>query len=189
VTALAQIAILDAAYAADAAGVACVLADGWITATARAEISRCFAGVPAAYAPGEFYKRELPLLRAVIDELSPQPAVIVVDGYVWLGADRTPGLGARLFEALRSAIPVIGVAKTPYRNDGWSERVCRGKSRRPLYVTAAGMENEKAAGLISGMHGTYRMPTLLQQADRLARAALCLRDATPGVSSRQTRSG
>src|SRR5262249_27172950 len=129
------------------------------------------------YVPGEFYKRELPLLRAVIDELSPQPAVIIIDGYVWLGADGTPGLGARLFEALRSAIPVIGVAKTPFRNDAWSERVCRGKGRPPVAVTAAARETAAAAGLASGMHGDPRTPTLLQLADRLARAALSLKDA------------
>jgi deoxyribonuclease V len=177
VTNLAPIAVVDAAYAADAAGVACVLADSWITATARTEISRCFACAPAAYAPGEFYKRELPLLRAVIDDLRPLPAVIVVDGYVWIGADGTPGLGARLFEALRSAIPIIGVAKTQYRGDTWSEPICRGKSRKPLYVTVAGVDRATAAQLISGMHGDHRIPTLLQHADRVARAALPLMDA------------
>ena len=169
---LAPIAVLDAAYAEDAAGVACVLAEGWTEAAPRAEITRRFAVAPAAYVPGEFYKRELPLLRSVIDDLGSTPAVVVIDGYVWLGADGTRGLGAHLFEALRSTIPVIGVAKTRYRDDTWSERVCRGQSRRPLYVTAAGVSNATAAGLISGMHGDHRMPTLLQRADRLARRAL-----------------
>lgn len=171
-TDLAPIAVLDVAYAADAAGVGCVLADGWAAASARAEIRRCFTGVPAAYMPGEFYKRELPLLRAVIAELVPQPAVVVIDGYVWLGHDRAPGLGARLFEMLRSAIPVIGVAKTRYRDDTWSAQVRRGKSLRPLYVTAAGLDDPDAAALISAMHGAHRIPTLLRQADRAARAAL-----------------
>jgi deoxyribonuclease V len=177
-TSLAPIAVMDAAYAADAAGVACVLADSWITAAARTHISRRFACAPAAYVPGEFYKRELPLLRAVIDDLSQPPAVIVIDGYVWLGADGTPGLGAHLFEALRSAIPIIGVAKTRYRDDTWSERVCRSKSSKPLYVTAAGIDDATAAQLISGMPGEHRIPTLLQQADRIARAALALKDVT-----------
>jgi deoxyribonuclease V len=177
-TSPAPIAVVDAAYAADAAGVACVLADSWIAATAQTEISRCFTCAPAAYVPGEFYKRELPLLRAVIDDLRPLPAVIVIDGYVWLGADGTPGLGARLFEALQSAIPIIGVAKTGYRGDTWSERLCRGKSRKPLYVTAAGVDDATAARLISGMHGDHRIPTLLHHADRLARAALALMGAT-----------
>jgi deoxyribonuclease V len=181
---LTPIAVLDAAYAADAAGVACVVADTWTAAAPRAEISRRFAGPCAAYVPGEFYRRELPLLRAMIDDLSPRPAIIVIDGYVWLGANDTPGLvppglGARLFEALQPAIPVIGVAKTRYRDDAWSARVCRGSSRRPLYVTAAGIDNAKAAALISAMHGDHRVPTLLHRADRLARAALAERSRQP----------
>jgi deoxyribonuclease V len=177
VTGPVPIAILDAAYAAGAAGVGCVVADSWTAAAARVEISRCFSGIPAGYVPGEFYKRELPLLRAVIGGLAPAPAVIVIDGYVWLGADhapgvRTPGLGARLFDALTPAIPVVGVAKTRFRDDTWSAQVCRGTSRRPLYVTTAGLDSAEAAGLIMGMHGAHRIPTLLQRADRLARTAL-----------------
>jgi deoxyribonuclease V len=178
VTSLAPIAVVDAAYAAGAACVACVVADSWITAAPRTEISRRFACAPAAYVPGEFYKRELPLLRAVVDDLRSPPAVVIIDGYVWLGADGAPGLGARLFEALQSAIPVIGVAKTRYRHDTWSVQICRGKSGKPLYVTAAGVDEATAAQLICGMHGKHRIPTLLQRADRVARAALALKDAT-----------
>ena len=108
----------------------------------------------------------------MIDHLTPSPAVIVIDGYVWLGANSAPGLGAHLFEALQSAIAIVGVAKSHYRDDTWSERVYRGQSRKPLYVTAAGIEAAKAAALVSGMHGKHRIPTLLQLADRLARAAV-----------------
>jgi deoxyribonuclease V len=172
VTGPTPIAFLDVAYAADAAGVACVLADAWTAAKPAAEISDCVACAPATYVPGEFYKRELPLLRTVIDGLGFHPAVIVVDGYAWLGGNCAPGLGARLYEVFGSTIPVVGIAKTPYRDDTWSERIYRGKSRRPLYVTSAGIENVEAAGLVRGMHGGYRIPTLLQQVDRLARAAL-----------------
>jgi deoxyribonuclease V len=168
----APIAFLDVAYAADAAGVACVLADAWTAATPVAEISDCVACAPAAYMPGEFYKRELPLLRSMIDGLGFRPAVIVVDGYVWLGGKEAPGLGARLHEVFRSTVPVVGIAKTAYRDDTWSERIYRGKSRRPLYVTSAGIENVEVAGLVSTMHGGYRIPTLLQRVDRLARATL-----------------
>jgi deoxyribonuclease V len=166
------IVFLDVAYAADAAGVACVLAGAWTSATPAAKISDCVACAPAAYVPGEFYKRELPLLRSVIDGLSIRPAVIVVDGYVWLGDNEAPGLGARLYEALRSTVPVVGIAKTPYRDDTWSERIYRGNSRRPLYVTSAGIGNAEAAGFVASMHGGHRIPTLLQQVDHLARAAL-----------------
>ncbi len=168
----APIAFLDVTYASDAAGVGCLLADSWTAATPVMAISRCLACAPAEYVPGEFYKRELPFLRAVIDDLTPHPAMLVIDGYVWLGTANAPGLGAYLFAALHTATPIIGVAKTRYRDDTWSERVYRGESRRPLYVTAAGIETAKAAGLVSSMHGQYRIPTLLQQVDRLARAAV-----------------
>jgi deoxyinosine 3'endonuclease (endonuclease V) len=87
------IAVLDVSYASDIAGVACLLADTWTAATPAIEISRCLRCAPADYIPGEFYKRELPLLRAVIDDLLPRPALLVIDGYVWLGATHAPGLG------------------------------------------------------------------------------------------------
>jgi deoxyribonuclease V len=98
--------------------------------------------------------------------------MLVIDGYVWLGPANEPGLGAYLFKALGSATPIIGVAKTGYRGDTWSERVYRGESRRPLYVTAAGIEATKAAQLVAGMDGKHRIPALLRRVDRLARAAV-----------------
>jgi deoxyribonuclease V len=178
VTRSAQIAFLDVAYTLGAAGVACLLADTWMTATPTTKISRCLPCAPADYVPGQFYKRELPLLRAVIDGLTSRPSMLVIDGYVWLGATGAPGLGAHLFEELHSTTPIVGVAKTRYRNDTWSERVYRGESRKPLYVTAAGVESAKAAALVASMHGKHRIPTLLKLVDRLARAAAaqgCLR--------------
>ncbi|MFY0538676.1 hypothetical protein [Nannocystis pusilla] len=38
----------------------------------------------------------------------------MIDGHVWLGPDR-PGLGVHLHRALGEAIPVVGVAKNPFR--------------------------------------------------------------------------
>jgi deoxyribonuclease V len=171
VTCPTHIAFLDVTYALDAAGVACLLADTWTAATPAMEISRCLTCAPAEYVPGEFYKRELPLLLAVINDVALRPSMLVIDGYVWLGAKNEPGLGAYLFKALRGATPIVGIAKAPYRDDTWSERVYRGESCRPLYVTAAGFEATKAARLVSRMHGKNRIPTLLRQVDRLARAA------------------
>jgi len=85
VTRTAQIAFLDVTYAADAAGVACLLADTWTTTTPAMEITRCLPCAPAEYMSGQFYKRELPLLRAVIDHLTSRPSMLVIDGYVSLG--------------------------------------------------------------------------------------------------------
>ena len=168
----APIAFLDVAYGPSAAGIGCLLTDTWTTATAILEISRCLRYSPVEYLPGQFYKRELPVLLSVIEGLSPRPQMVVIDGYVWLGQNGAPGLGGYLFAALDSGTPVVGIAKSRYRQDTWSERVYRGGSHRPLYVTAAGFETTKAAGLVASMHGKYRLPTLLRQVDRLARAAV-----------------
>lgn len=67
------------------------------------------------YIPGEFYKRELPCLLALLrlTDLS-GVSCIIIDGYVHLAEDR-PGLGAYLYAALEEKIPVIGVAKTAFQ--------------------------------------------------------------------------
>ena len=97
---------------------------------------------------------------------------IIIDGYVWLDADGKPGLGARLHEALGGKIPVIGVAKTPFRGDCWSTAIRRGLSLRPLYITAAGMDTSDAACAIGSMHGKHRIPTLLRLVDQTTRKDL-----------------
>ena len=164
------IAIFDAAYTPDAAGVGCVLAEGWTASDAAAQLAKHVPGAPQEYEPGSFYKRELPLLLAMIQGLQAKPDVYVIDGYVWLGPEK-PGLGAHLFERLGAGVPVVGAAKTPFRGDTWSAPVLRGQSLRPLHVTAAGMDTGRAAALVAVMHGEHRVPTLLRLADRLARAA------------------
>ncbi|MGC1955675.1 MAG: endonuclease V, partial [Gammaproteobacteria bacterium] len=93
------------------------------------------------------------------------------DGYVYLGSKRRPGLGTHLFDAVGQRIPVIGVAKTLFRDTPEATAVFRGQSTRPLYVTAAGVPDELARQRIRGMHGGHRIPTLLQRVDRLCRQA------------------
>jgi deoxyribonuclease V len=173
-----SIAILDAAYTQDGAGVGCVLADGWAAPAAAAQFATFVPGAPQAYEPGAFYKRELPLLLDTIQGLPAKPDAFVIDGYVWLGPDK-PGLGARLFEALGGGAPVIGVAKTPFQGDSWSTPVRRGQSKHPLHVTAVGIGAGEAAALVAGMHGAHRIPTLLKLADRLARDAAANGSAQP----------
>jgi deoxyribonuclease V len=98
--------------------------------------------------------------------------VIIIDGYVWLGAQR-PGLGAHLYESLQRRAAVIGVAKTRFVRAEPARMVLRGRSRSPLYVTAAGMDLAEAASHIRAMHGPYRIPTLLKRADQLSRGLAC----------------
>ncbi len=136
----------------------------WGDARARVELVSHRAGAAVDYAPGRFFERELPYLTELLDRAS-DVAMIVVDGYVWLGADR-PGLGAHLHAA--RGVPVIGVAKSRFAGAAAVE-VVRGTSRRPLLVTAVGIEAALAAEHVRTMHGEFRIPTLVKRADALAR--------------------
>lgn len=140
---------------------------GWSASQAETEVVATFGEV-APYQPGEFFRRELPCLLGVLAR-GPAADVVVVDGYVWLGPGRA-GLGAYLHAALDGRVVVVGVAKTRFAGATDTVRVCRGNSRAPLYVTAAGVSAAEAAGWVAGMHGPYRLPTMLKQADQLARA-------------------
>ena len=120
----------------------------------------------AEYIPGQFYLRELPCLRAVLAIVAEPVDVIVVDGHVWLGSE--PGLGHHLWADLGGEVPVIGVAKRRFHTGGAAE-VCRGGSTRPLYVSAVGVPLEEAVEKVRGMHGEFRLPTLLKRVDDITR--------------------
>lgn len=66
----------------------------------------------APYESGALFKRELPCIREVL-KLGPDLDLLVIDGYVTLDPDGRPGLGTHVSAAI--GIPVIGVAKTPFR--------------------------------------------------------------------------
>jgi deoxyribonuclease V len=166
------IAVLDAAYSDAAACAACVVFEGWSAERAtQEEVFR--ANAAAAYEPGAFYKRELPLLLEVLKAASVAPDVVIIDGYVHLDAAGKAGLGVHLHAALGGSRAVVGVAKTAFADaTAWCSQVVRGAATRPLYVTAVGMSDDEAAAGVRAMHGPHRIPTLIQRADRLARDAL-----------------
>mgnify|MGYP001821640259 CR=1 FL=1 len=64
------------------------------------------------YIPGQFFKRELPCLMAVLSKIKEELETVIIDGYVMLG-DR-PGLGFYLWEKFDRKISIIGVAKTQF---------------------------------------------------------------------------
>ncbi len=164
-----MIAAVDVDYRERDAVAACVLFRAWNDEIAAGEhIERIHEVQP--YQPGQFYKRELPCLLAVLNAVRDPIEAVVVDGYVWLSRDGKPGLGAHLYEALGQTIPVIGVAKTQFLSAP-AATVKRGHSDKPLFVTAAGIELDVAAQQIQGMHGEHRLPTLLRRVDRLCREA------------------
>jgi len=143
-----------------------------------AERTAVIPGVPP-YRPGQFYRRELPALRAVLDDLS-GVSLLVVDGYADLDPSGRPGLGAHAHAEL--GIPVIGVAKSRFRTATHAVPVLRGSSARPLFVTAAGMPSADAAGLVRRMAGQYRLPDALRRAETLARAG----PPAVGMTNRQS---
>lgn len=127
------------------------------------------ANVPhvAPYEPGALFKRELPCIGAVLALNGPLD-LLIVDGYATLDPDGRPGLGA--FAADAFDLPVIGVAKTPFRTATHAIEVIRGTATRPLYVTAAGgIGIDEAARIVAGMAGPHRVPSALARVDRLAR--------------------
>jgi deoxyribonuclease V len=165
-----MIAAIDVAYGARGAHAACVLFHAFGDASPASHHVVHVAEV-AEYEPGSFYKRELPCVLAALARAPAPPEIVVIDGFVWLSADGRPGLGAKLHEALGGGATVVGVAKTSFAGSAFAEQVLRGRSAKPLFVTAAGVDPQAAAGWIQGMHGPHRIPTLLGMADRLCRDA------------------
>ena len=158
---------MDVDYRGDHAVAGCVVFAGWADGVAAAEHTVRVAPV-AAYVPGQFYLRELPCVVEVLRLVRDPLEVVVIDGYVWLDGKGAPGLGARLFDALGGKVAVVGVAKTRFAT-AVAEEVRRPGSVKPLFVTAAGIEARVAAGLVAGMHGGHRVPTLLKRVDGLCR--------------------
>jgi deoxyribonuclease V len=120
----------------------------------------------APYRPGKFYLRELPPLRAVLQDLTGL-GLLAADGYADLDPAGRPGLGAHAHAEF--GIPVIGVAKSRFRTATHALPVLRGSSARPLFATSAGMRAADAADLVRHMADRYRLPDALRRADTLAR--------------------
>lgn len=163
---------VDVAYGRKRAGVGAVTFTSWDAESASTQLAQLHEIEAAAYEPGRFFQRELPLLVAPLQALAQPADAVVIDGYVQLSGDGAPGLGAHLHAALGGRTPIIGVAKTRYRGDDWSAQVLRGRSAKPLFVTAIGMAQEEAAGAVRAMAGAHRIPDRLSEVDRLARAVL-----------------
>ena len=125
----------------------------------------------AAYESGEFYKRELPCIVSLLKQVDlASITAIIIDGFVVLDDEGALGLGGYLYDTLHQKIPVIGVAKNNFaRINTLKIPVYRGDSKKPLYITAKGIDLQKAASLVQDMHGEFRFPTLLKEVDRLGR--------------------
>jgi deoxyribonuclease V len=158
----------DVGYSGEYALAAGVMFDRWQDFTPTNQLKITIYDI-AEYEPGSFYKRELPCLLKLLDELNSLPEYIIVDGYVYLDGIQQAGLGKHLYDAIEGKSIVIGVAKTRFKDISDEFEVFRSNSQRPLYVTAIGISNEAAKSLIEKMHGQYRIPTMLKIVDRLSK--------------------
>lgn len=124
------------------------------------------------YQSGEFYKRELPCLMAIIETIQLQDLeTIIVDGCVYVDNERKRGLGAYLYEATGEMCPVIGVAKNFLKGtEEVQSPVKRGKSDKPLWISSIGTPLNDARSKIEQMKGDYRFPTILKTLDQLSRS-------------------
>ncbi len=163
-----MILVVDVDYRGERAFVAGVGLNGWTDSIQAYIYTTTVTGIEA-YLPGQFFRRELPCILKLLQQHSLSPEQIVVDGYVYLGGEQQPGLGQHLYDALGAKVKVIGVAKESFKNTPAYCEVYRGKSNKPLYVTAAGIDLEQAKECIASMYGRFRVPALLKKADQVCR--------------------
>ena len=123
----------------------------------------------APYESGQFYKREMPCLLALIEQVSQPYDVIIIDGYVWLDGVQKAGLGKFLYDHLSDKKPIIGIAKNQFCDISDDYAVWRGRSKHPLYVTSIGINSVQAKDMVSRLAGEHRIPTIVTHVDRLGR--------------------
>ncbi|MEY8877727.1 MAG: endonuclease V [Leptothrix sp. (in: b-proteobacteria)] len=119
--------------------------------------------------PGEPSLRDLPCLLQLLREHALEPEVIVIDGFVHLDAQETPGLGQHLHHALGGRCAVIGVAKTARPGLSAQFEVMREDETRPLIVTCVGIDLASAKARLRTLHGKRRLPTLIKLVARIAK--------------------
>lgn len=131
-----------------------------------------FTGKYSEYVPGEFYKRELPILLSLYEKISiaGKLEAFIVDGYAFLGQEEKPGLGYHIYQKLGGSIPVIGAAKSRFKENSENCReLFRGKSIKPIYITSIGISPDDALQKMQKMSGSFRIPDILSKLDRMTK--------------------
>jgi deoxyribonuclease V len=138
-----RLAALDVHYVNQSAVAAAVVFPLWESALETEKHLAKISNV-LAYQPGRFYLRELPCLLQILKAVGDPLDAVVIDGDVSLGSTNRPGLGMHLWTSLGERIAVIGVAKTYFHSTPDAAKLFRGGSKRPLFISAAGMALENA---------------------------------------------
>ena len=135
------------------------------------EIENIYLSNIEEYESGNFYKRELPCIIALLEKIDlTKIEIIIVDSFVYLDDYKRLGLGGNLYEHLKGEIPIIGVAKNSFHlNKKNVIEIYRGHSKKPLYISSIGQDLDLSAEQVRNMHGDYRFPTLLRILDQETR--------------------
>ena len=167
-----MIVAIDVHYKENTTKAVGALIQNWGDAAAIQYVIRYIDSVEE-YESGAFYKRELPCIMEVLNQVDlAEINYIVIDGFVVLDDTGKPGLGAYVYESIQHKVPVIGVAKRNFHQNLKNVvPVLRGESNNPLYVTAVGTDVQQAAGFVKSMHGEFRLPTVLKELDRITKEA------------------
>jgi len=119
--------------------------------------------------PGELDLRKLPCIVQLLREHALEPELVMIDGFVDLDAQETPGLGRHLYHALGGRAAVIGVSKSSKPAFPSQYEVFREEEAPPLIVTSVGIDIGAAKAGVRAMHGRKRVPTLLKLVARVAK--------------------
>jgi deoxyribonuclease V len=160
----------DTYYYGTKAKTICLSFENWTT-TESFEILAETIDVSEEYISGEFFKRELPCILSLLKKIDIKyVSVIIIDGFVYLDDDKKLGLGGHLYNSLDKKIPIIGVAKNDFVAINKLKRVTlRGKSKKPLFVTSAGIDLDFAHKRIMDLPGDFRIPDILKRLDVLTK--------------------
>ncbi len=100
-----MILAVDVDYREKYAVVAGIVFENWSDPEPLSQYTVELQDVPE-YVPGEFYRRELPAIKKILEEeIKEDITIIVVDGYVYLGEEQRAGLGKKLYDVLEPKIP------------------------------------------------------------------------------------
>jgi len=165
--------VMDFQIDGDTARVGAVAFDDWGAAEGTKNYALRIEHVEKP-AKGELDLRALPWLVQLLDAKRLQPEAIVLDGFVHLDPQDTPGLGLRLHDTLGGRSAVIGVSKSVFKGTDTPDQYCifREDETPPLIITCAGIDLGAAKARVRMMHGRKRLPTLMKLAARIAKGSV-----------------
>lgn len=163
---------MDVHFEGDVAQAAALSFEDWNAPEALKTWTRRFDKIDSKPKRGELDLRALPCLLQLLQANALQPELIVINGFVHLDAQDTPGLGLHLHQALGGRCPVIGISKSVMAAGTPAQfEVYREEEAAPVIITCAGIDLGAAKARVRAMHGKRRVPTLMKLVARIAKGS------------------